>query len=170
MAKRKVLYRISILLLVMLNIGCDQVTKNLVRDHIAESQKISIIKDHFTLTRVENSGAFLSAGDSLPLPLKFILLNALPLIVLIYGLYFLMAKSNLPRPFLNGIACVIGGGIGNLYDRFLYGSVTDFLHIDFVLFKTGVFNVADMSIMVGMAIIIVYGCLNKKPQAKLLSD
>ena len=48
-----------------------------------------------------------------------------------------------------GLACVLGGGIGNLYDRVLYGSVTDFLHIDFGLFQTGIFNLADVSIMVG---------------------
>ncbi len=47
-------------------------------------------------------------------------------------------------------AFIIGGGIGNLYDRILYGSVTDFLHMDFQLFRTGIFNMADVSIMIGV--------------------
>ena len=49
---------------------------------------------------------------------------------------------------------IIGGGIGNIYDRFVYGSVTDFFHIDFVIFQTGIFNMADVSVMVGMFILL----------------
>lgn len=53
-----------------------------------------------------------------------------------------------------GISFVIGGGIGNLYDRVLYGSVTDFMHLKFGIFQTGIFNMADVSIMLGMLIIV----------------
>ena len=52
------------------------------------------------------------------------------------------------------IGFIIGGGIGNIYDRFVYGSVTDFFHIDFVIFQTGIFNMADVSVMVGMFILL----------------
>ena len=54
-----------------------------------------------------------------------------------------------------GICFLIGGGIGNIYDRIVYGSVTDFFHIDFVIFKTGIFNVADMSIMTGIGLLLL---------------
>ena len=54
-----------------------------------------------------------------------------------------------------GMCFLIGGGIGNIIDRLLYGSVTDFLHIDFGLFRTGIFNLADVSIMVGIGILII---------------
>ncbi len=50
---------------------------------------------------------------------------------------------------------LIGGGIGNIYDRIVYGSVTDFLHMDFVLFRTGIFNLADVSIMVGIGLLLL---------------
>lgn len=150
-----------ILLVVLLNIGCDQATKNVARNHIAYDEQIPIIKDRLILTKVENSGAFLSTGDTLPAPVKFALLNLLPILVLGYGLYILMVRTNLRHSFVIGIAFVIGGGIGNLYDRLLYGSVTDFLHIDFILFKTGIFNVADMSIMAGMLILLISSYLNK---------
>ena len=50
---------------------------------------------------------------------------------------------------------LIGGGIGNLYDRILHGSVTDFMHMDFYIFQTGVFNFADISIMIGIGILLV---------------
>lgn len=72
-----------ILLIVMCNIGCDQVTKVIVREKVDYNEKIELIDNHFTLTKVENSGAFLSMGDSLPLPIKFMLLSLIPLLLLL---------------------------------------------------------------------------------------
>ncbi|TDQ11453.1 signal peptidase II [Pedobacter metabolipauper] len=155
MKSGKLLNRLLILALVLLNVGCDQVTKSIVRKHVDYNDNIKVISDHITLTKVENSGAFLSSGDSLPGPVKFAFLSLLPLLVLGYGLYFLMIKSNLNTLLIVGISFVIGGGIGNLYDRISFGSVTDFLHIDFVWFQTGVFNAADLSIMSGMLMILI---------------
>ena len=51
---------------------------------------------------------------------------------------------------LIGLCFVIGGGVGNLFDRMVYGSVTDFLYLKFGVFQTGIFNMADVSIMTGM--------------------
>lgn len=156
------LIRVLILVFILFNIGCDQVTKNIVREQVDYHANIKVINDHITLTKVENTGAFLSAGDTLSGPVKFVLLTLLPLLTLLYGLYLVMRKVNMPILLMLGICFVIGGGIGNLYDRIIYGSVTDFLHIDFVIFQTGVFNVADMSIMAGMALIIINSFLKKE--------
>ena len=66
---------------------------------------------------------------------------------------------------LVGFCCIIGGGIANVYDRIVYGSVTDFLHLDFGGFlRTGIFNLADVSVMVGMGCLIV-GSFKKKKEA-----
>ena len=62
----------------------------------------------------------------------------------------------MPRGILLGLACIVGGGIGNLWDRTLYGSVTDFMLIDFDVVRTGIFNVADVSIMVGVGLVLLY--------------
>jgi len=108
-----------------------------------------------TLTRVENTGAFLSTGHDLPQPLKLLLLTILPALVLGLGFVFVLTKKNLSNVMTLGVCFVVGGGIGNIYDRIRIGSVTDFLHLDFVLFQTGIFNMADVSIMCGMALIII---------------
>ena len=147
--------RILILLLISFNIGCDQLTKTVVREHVDYDEQIPVIKNHFTILKVENSGAFLSSGESLPIPVKFVLLSLLPLFILGYALYFLMIKRNLNRFLMIGISCIIGGGLGNLYDRMVFGSVTDFLHLDFVIFQTGVFNLADLSISLGTLLILI---------------
>lgn len=153
-----------LLLLLTLNFGCDQISKRIVRNEISDYENISIIKDHFTLTRVENTGAFLSLGDNMPYIFRLIILTGLPLLFLLYGLYFLFTKRNLPMTMQIALCFLIGGGVGNLYDRILHGSVTDFMHMDFYLFQTGVFNFADISIMTGISILLFQSLRGKMVQ------
>ncbi len=149
-------FRWSVLLLLLtLNFGFDQISKRIVRTEISDYEHISIIKDRFTLTRVENSGAFLSLGDNMPYIFRLIILTGLPLLFLGYGLYFLFAKRNLTMTMQIALCFLIGGGIGNLYDRIVHGSVTDFMHMDFYIFQTGVFNFADISIMIGIGMLLL---------------
>ncbi|MEJ2884147.1 signal peptidase II [Pedobacter sp. GR22-6] len=154
MGRTKVMSKALIVVLILLNVGCDQATKSIARTQLDYHEPVSIIQDRLTLIKVENYGAFLSSGDSLPAAFKFVLLSLLPLLVLLYGLYFLMSRERLDPLFVVGLSFVIGGGAGNLYDRFVHGSVTDFMHMDLFLFQTGVFNVADLSIMSGMCLIL----------------
>lgn len=159
--KAKVLRGFVILIVLVANIGCDQISKKIVRDRISDDERISIISNYFTLMKVENSGAFLSLGDSLPQTFKFIILSLLPLFILGIGLGYLILKTALSKRMMLGFAFVIGGGIGNIYDRLLYGSVTDFLHIDLGVVQTGVFNLADVSIMMGVFIVLMDSFLKR---------
>jgi signal peptidase II len=68
----------------------------------------------------------------------------------------IIVNTDLDRFMIVGLCCIIGGGIGNLYDRILYSSVTDFMHIDLGgIFKTGIFNMADVSVMLGTGLLII---------------
>ncbi|MGK9126084.1 signal peptidase II [Olivibacter jilunii] len=146
---------ILLLLLVLINVGCDQVSKRIVREKIDYYEEIKIVDRYFVLTKVENSGAFLSLGNNLPGIVKIIFLSILPALILLFGLYYLIQQDKNSAWLSVGIAFALGGGIGNLYDRILYGSVTDFMHIDYLFIKTGIFNMADVSIMTGMILIII---------------
>ena len=64
------------------------------------------------------------------------------------------SRTTISRVSLVAISCIVGGGVGNIYDRYLYGSVTDFMNLDLVLFRTGIFNMADVSIMFGALLLI----------------
>ncbi|WP_121808850.1 signal peptidase II [Mucilaginibacter kameinonensis] len=153
---RKGISRIlGIVLILVLSIALDRVTKIYIREHIHISDNIFVIKNFFTILHAENSGAFLSLGDSLQNPWKFILLSLLPLLALAFGVFYVMLKPLIGKLTTIGIVLVIAGGAGNLYDRMLYGSVTDFMHMNFGIFQTGVFNVADVSIMIGMGLILL---------------
>lgn len=117
-------------------------------------ETIRVLNDHVTVTRVENSGAFLSAGDSMSRTSKHIFLTLIPVVALVLGLTYLFLKP-VSKNVLIGLCFVIGGGVGNLFDRMLYGSVTDFLYIKLGIFQTGIFNLADVSIITGMLLIVL---------------
>ena len=151
-----------LLLIIALNLGCDQFSKVIARKNIAPYEQIDVIKNRFTLTLVENTGAFLSAGSNLPEFVRIIVLTILPILVLGYGLWFLYSNKHIPRLMQIGVCFLIGGGIGNIYDRIVHGSVTDFLHMDFVLFRTGIFNMADVSIMIGIGLLLLQNLMAAK--------
>lgn len=158
----------TLLIVVILgsNIGCDQISKSVVRERIQIDQQFGFIDNHVLLMKVENPGAFLSLGDSLPRFLRILLLTIIPVIVLSLGFIYVLAKKTLSKGMVTGACFVIGGGVGNIYDRIVYVSVTDFLHIDFGIFRTGIFNMADVSILVG-AFIIVLDSQISKPEEKI---
>lgn len=159
-----------LLIIVALNLGCDQVSKVVARQNIEFYEQIVVIKDRFVLTKVENTGAFLSAGSNLPEFIRIILLTVLPIVVLMYGLFYLYVNRNLPRLLQVGVCFLIGGGMGNIYDRIVYGSVTDFVHLDLVLFRTGIFNLADVSIMIGIGLMLVQTILAKSAAKSIISS
>lgn len=151
---KKSLRTLIILIILSSNIGCDQISKEIVRQQIDYNEQISLINKFLTLTKIENTGAFFGLGQSLPQPIKILLLTILPLVVLGLAFIYLLRKKNLSILTIIGICFIVGGGIGNIYDRLIYGSVTDFLHMDFVIFQTAIFNMADVSIMTGTVIVL----------------
>ena len=84
---KRILRTLAILTILSSNIGCDQISKNIVRQKIDYYEQISLMDNYLTLTKIENTGAFLSVGQSLPQPIKILLLTILPLVAL--GLAFI---------------------------------------------------------------------------------
>jgi len=155
MKVKRVLRTLVIVIILISNVGCDQISKNIVRKRIHYNEEISLMNNYLTLTKIENKGAFFSLGHSLPQPIKLLLLTILPMIALGLIFIYLLTKKNLTNTAIIGICFIIGGGAGNIYDRLVYGSVTDFLHIDFVIFQTAIFNMADVSIITGVFMIVI---------------
>ena len=141
--------------IVFLSIVLDQISKILVRNNFESYIENSIIGDVFTLISVENTGAFLGMGSELPETLRIILLIVLPIVFLILITIYTYIEKSLDKISIIGFSLIIGGGIGNIFDRIVYGSVTDFLYLDFGgIFKTGIFNIADLSVTTGMILIL----------------
>ncbi len=146
--KRLTKFLIS-LVIILSNVSCDQITKEKARENISKNEVINLIDNHFILTKVENTGAALSLGENLNPNQKIIFLQLLPLLVLLFMFIFIIRENKISKTDLIAFSFIIGGGIGNIYDRILYNSVTDFMYLEFGSLHTGIFNMADVSVVVG---------------------
>jgi len=154
---------VFIIIIIVINIAIDQISKFWVRNYVEPFKETQLLGDKFILTNVENSGAFLGMGSDLNPTIKIIVLLILPIVVLGYVLRYVFRYKSIDRLSLIGFSCIIGGGFANIYDRIIYGSVTDFFHIDLGgVFKTGIFNMADLSVTTGMIMIITASFIYRK--------
>jgi signal peptidase II len=144
-------------------IGCDRVTKDLAKKHLMDKPAISYFHDTFRLLYVENTGAALGLGDSLPKTANIILLSILPLAFLT-GLFIYTIKKSKKVSLITmlAVSMVFAGGVGNIIDRLLYDRhVPDFLNIGINDFRTGIFNIADVCVTTGFIVLILF--YRKKP-------
>ena len=140
----------------------------MVRANFEYRETISLIGDKFIMQYVENKGAFLGMGSDMNDTLKLIFLLILPTLVLGYVIYYIVKTKELDRLSLIAFCCIVGGGIANVFDRIVYGQVTDFFFINLGgVFKTGIFNVADLSVTTGMIMLLFSGLFNKNKKEAL---
>lgn len=146
--------RLTLLAIVVLTIGCDQVSKRVASTHLVDTPRRSFLNDAVRLEYAENRGAFLSLGADLPPWARTALFIVGTSLVLAACLVSLFTHS-WPRPAVLGICLYLGGGASNLADRMADGHVIDFLNIGVGPLRTGIFNVADMAVMAGVALFLV---------------
>jgi signal peptidase II len=147
-------WKTAALCLVMLScISCDQATKAMARGGLV-GRPISFLGDAVRLEYAENTGAFLSLGASLPSRTRTLLfVGGTSLIIL--GLLVALARyrqGSMTGAF--GLALLAGGAVGNLIDRVVYGgAVVDFVSLGLGPFRTGIFNLADVAITLGVVLV-----------------
>jgi signal peptidase II len=140
-------------------VGCDQWTKKLATEHLQQvSAPIRFLGDTLRIQYAENPGAFLGAGANLPAPVRFwilVVINAVFLAVIAILTAVAASRTHLGITHTIAAALLLAGGLGNLVDRIFHnGLVVDFLNLGIGQLRTGIFNVADMAIMAGFAILI----------------
>ena len=151
--------RILLVTIVLLTcVGCDQITKIAARNYLASSQPASYLGDIFRLQYTENTGAFLSLGSALPSGLRFWVFT-LPIGFALAGMVAAVLVHRSLRPNdITGLSLIVSGGLGNLIDRTINnGAIIDFMNIGVGSLRTGVFNMADVAIMVGARLLISRG-------------
>jgi signal peptidase II len=134
----------------------DRVTKIYIRANVHDFDSISVIPGWLRIMHTENSGAaFGMLADGAPL-LRGIVLIGISVVVLFFVISALLNRngSYSGRVMRIGLGFVLGGAIGNLYDRILLGRVTDFIEVYNGTWSFPAFNVADSAITVGAAILI----------------
>jgi len=142
--------------IMLLNIGCDQITKEYARHNYKGQGTIQVVSDIFIIHYAENDGAFLSLGSDMAEPYKTIVLTVIPALFLLgFTFFILFFNKDLTMMQIACISMIIGGGISNIFDRILFGGyVTDFMNFGIGSLRTGILNFADMSITFGAIVLI----------------
>ena len=132
-------------------VGIDQLTKYWANTSLRVNGPVSVINGVFSLTWTQNDGAawgMLSGKQTL-------LIAATAVMLLAIIIYMAVKRSKIPNVAFLALTLVVSGGIGNLIDRVTQGYVVDFIRFAFWdRFPT--FNVADISITVGVALLVIY--------------
>jgi signal peptidase II len=143
--------RLVLLLTVGGTIACDRVTKHVASTTLAGTARQSFLADTVRLEYAENTGGFLSLGADLPPAMRTGLFTIASgaLLVLLVAAAIRFRWTGWP---LLALAFFTAGGASNWVDRATRGSVVDFLNVGVGPFRTGIFNVADLAIVLGVAI------------------
>jgi signal peptidase II len=153
-----------IVLIVLACIGCDQAAKHAARQRLEGRGTVSLAGGVLVLHYVENTGAFLSLGAGLPRPVRMAVFVALPVIALAGMIVSIARRRETPWAVLAGLSLIVGGGCGNLIDRLFHdGRVGDFLMVGVGSLHTGIFNLADLSVLAGCALLLL-GPKKKPPR------
>ncbi len=137
----------------------DRFTKQMIRSGVPFWENIKVIPGFFYIVHAENRGAafgFLSESSS-PLRTAFLIVLSAAVMIFIAGLLWNPARVGLAESWLSrcGLAFVLGGAAGNLYDRIFRGAVTDFLEFYFGSYVFPAFNVADTAISIGAGLLLL---------------
>ena len=139
-----------IIILSIIFIIIDQVSKIIVVNNLTNNKSIEVIKSFFYLTYTNNKGAAFSILTG-----RRILLILVALVVI--GVLIYYVRKNKIEGKVNKIALslVIGGSIGNLIDRILRGAVVDFIDVKIFGYNFPIFNLADTFIVIGVFLLII---------------
>lgn len=144
-------------LTVSLCLVVDQLTKLAARAWLDPARPLNGWLGLWRFEYIENPGSFLSLGAGLPATTRFWLWILGVGALLLALLYVALTTPTLPRSVLLTLALIIGGGLGNWIDRWLHaGRVVDFVSVGIGPVHTGIFNVADLAIMLGIGWLLVY--------------
>jgi signal peptidase II len=150
----KTAWHLALTLAVLSTIGCDRITKHAAATFLSGLPTRSYLADTVRLGYAENTGGFLSLGAELPAAVRtglFTIGTGFLLCVLV----FIAIRRRWDRLSTLGLALFVAGGASNWIDRVIRGSVVDFLNVGVGPLRTGVFNVADVAIMLGAAVIMI---------------
>jgi signal peptidase II len=147
--------RLIYLLIVLIVVALDRWTKHLVVQHIRLYAHIQVIPGFFRLTHTENTGAAFSLFADSPAPWKTGLLIAFSVVALVVVSVLLWRNHHSHFPTGLGLSLIMGGALGNLWDRLACGRVVDFLLVYVKQYQWPVFNLADSAIVVGAGLLIV---------------
>jgi signal peptidase II len=133
----------------------DRLTKWIIETHVSFLQTLQVIPGFFSIVHSQNRGVAFSLFDGDTSAWRTALLAVLALAAVMVIGRILWNGDRLDRLSLAGFSLILGGAAGNVFDRLLLGSVTDFLDFYVGVYHWPTFNVADSAIVIGSALLLV---------------
>lgn len=140
-----------IIILTIVFLIIDIVSKLIVSNLMNVNDSIVVIKDFFYITYVRNTGAAWSIFAG-----KTWLLIIVSLIIIFFIVGYIYKNKPKSKFEILGYSMILGGAIGNLIDRVIYGYVIDFLDFYIFGYDYPIFNLADSFILIGVILLIIY--------------
>jgi signal peptidase II len=154
------------LLIAVFVVLLDRMTKLAVARNISLHDNIQIIPDFFRITHVENRGAAFGLFADSPSEWKIAMLVLFSMVALVIVSTLLWRNSHSMNTTGIGLSLILGGAVGNLWDRLLSGRVVDFLLFYVGEYQWPAFNVADSAIVVGAGLLVIEILFAKTPSEK----
>lgn len=146
----------------------DRATKLWIESTVSVWDSYHVIPGFFDIVHAKNKGAAFGIFSEAEHPLRTAMLIGVSLVVLVFVSYVLLwpGRGGFPasRVTTIGLALVLGGALGNIYDRAVHGEVTDFLEFYSGAWRFAAFNVADSAISVGAGLLILDMWRTRKPK------
>ena len=155
--------RAAHLIIALVVVVLDRWTKRLAATRIAMYAHIQVIPGFFRLTHTENTGAAFSLFADSPSHWKTAVLIGFSVLAMLVVSVLLWKQSHAVT--LTGVALslILGGAVGNLWDRVASGKVVDFLLFYVKQYQWPVFNLADSAIVVGASLLVIEILFQKAP-------
>ena len=153
------------LLIALLVVLLDRWTKRLAAARIAMYAHIQVIPGFFRLTHTENTGAAFSLFADSPSHWKTAMLIGFSVVAMLVVAVLLWKQSHAVTITGVALSLILGGAVGNLWDRVASGKVVDFLLFYVKQYQWPVFNLADSAIVVGASLLVIEILFHKAPDS-----
>ena len=155
--------RLPYVLLVFAVLILDRWTKLLIQKRFDLNESISVIDGFFNITYVRNTGVAFGIFSSISSPAKSVLLSVFTACAAVVVVAYSVRSPARNRLLQIGLSLILGGALGNLYDRLAYRYVVDFLELYAGSYHWPSFNVADSAISIGVALLALEIIRNEAP-------
>jgi signal peptidase II len=156
--------RLPYLVLVVLILILDRSTKSWIQNQFNLNESVSVIDGFFNITYVRNTGVAFGIFSSISSPVKSLLLSIFTAIAALAVIGYSLRSPVGNRLLQAALALVLGGALGNLYDRIAYGYVVDFLEFYVGAYHWPAFNVSDSAITIGVVLLALDIIRNENPR------
>ncbi|HSP06840.1 MAG TPA: signal peptidase II [Acidobacteriota bacterium] len=133
----------------------DQISKQVVAQGMVQHQSIEVIRDFLSISYIHNRGAVFGLGSTFATPYLSWMLSLLSVVSLIVILVYFLRVNATNRRLYTGLSLVLGGAMGNLFDRLKNKYVVDFIDLHWFQYHWPTFNLADSAICIGVGLLLL---------------